>query len=525
MANQSTTFSNAKVMFGKKPTKITPGLGVAGEITSQHLHQAFGIDQPHNINMGYARIFSATDMYYGKPMVGMTEAKGNIKKLTNNIYRWRLSGDMHQKLRVTRVVNTDPRPGLNKQAFNIVLDKPWFGIPDVIQGEDNKYRLRVTNAIPLQLGLNEYQYTVELMTDSSTAFFPSDLIQVGMEFCKVSSAVANESNQDFGGFQFASIFESEGQLGQFAVKFELSDKAARKAKVCADEGKFGDEYYGNYINQLRIPFMSTDEQGNVQKWTNFMSMAEAEMHDRVYRDVENAMMLGRKSSWMESPEGYTITTGSGVREQLEAGNVLQHNGNLSLSQLNDWFTAILKDKRQRGEAKIILSCGIKFAEMFDAMVKADSSTFLTLDTHFIRSGKDYRHMDYGSYFASYQGFIVEVQVMINPAYDNPYFQPKMHPVHTNYTVDSWRADILDFGSTKQQGTGTSDANICMVTEEYCNYHISHKGKWDPKTGLPITDGGYGLAGDISGYTIVEEKSAGVMIADVSRCGAIYLNIA
>ena len=523
--NQFTSFHNGQVSFGRKPTKITEGLGVVGEITSEHLHRAFGLDQPHNINMGYAQIFSATDMYHGKPIIGMTEAKGNIKKLTNHIYRWRLSGDMNQKLRVTRVVNTDPRPGINRQSFQIVLDKPWFQLPDVIQGEDNAYRLRVTNAQPEYLGMNEYQYTVELMNDNPSAYFPASLIQVGMEFCKVSSAVANESNQDFGGFQFSTIFESEGQLGQFAVKFELSDKACRKAKVAAEAGNYGDEQYGNYIAQLRIPFMSVDQSGNIQKWTNFMSMAEAEMHNRVYKDVENALMLGRVSSWQTSNEGYTISTGSGIREQLESGNVLQHNGNMTLSQLNDWFTAILKDKRDRGQAKIVLSCGIKFAEMFDRMVKADSSTFLTLDTHFIRSGSDYHHMDYGAYFASYKGFIVEVSVMINPAYDNQYFQPKMHPVYTNYTIDSWRADILDFGQTTQQGKAGKDPNISMVAEEYCDYQISHKGKWDPKTGMPITDGGYGLNGGISGYTLNQEKSAGVMIGDVSRCGAIYLNIA
>jgi hypothetical protein len=524
MNGQNTNFFNSQVSFGRKPTRITPGLGVRGEVLSEHLHQAFGIDQPHNINMGYARVFSATDRYHDKPIVGMTEAKGNIKLLTNHIYRWRLSGDMHQKLRVTQRICTDPRPGLNQQPFEIVLDKPWFQLPDVIQGEDNRYRLRVMDEEPVEVGVNEYKYTVQLMTDNPAEFFPPELIEENMEFCKVSSAVANESNQDFGGFQFATIFESEGQLGQFAVKFELSDRAARKAKQCADEGKYGDEYYGKYVNQLRVPFMSTDEKGNPVKWTNFMSMAEAEMHNRIYSDVEDALVLGRKSSYIKSREGFTVTTGSGLREQLESGNILQHNGNMTLSQLNDWFTAILKDKRNRGDAKIILSCGIKFAEMFDAMVKADSSTFLTLDTHFIRKGSDYHHMDYGAYFASYKGFIVEVQVMLNPSYDNRYFQPKMHPVYPNYTIDSWRADILDFGNTKQQGTGMSDPNISMVKENYCDYEISHRGKWDPKSGLPITDGGYGLAGGISGYTLIKEKSAGLMIADVSRCGAIYLNI-
>ena len=53
--------------------------------------------------------------------------------------------------------------------------------------------------------------------------------------------------------------------------------------------------------------------------------------------------------------------------------------------------------------------------------------------------------------------------MLNPAYDNSFFQPKMHPVYTNYTIDSWRADILDFGSTKQQGTGGTDRGALRVS--------------------------------------------------------------
>ena len=69
-----------------------------------------------------------------------------------------------------------------------------------------------------------------------------------------------------------------------------------------------------------------------------------------------------------------------------------------------------------------------------------------------------------------------------------------------------------------------DPNISMVKEDYCDYYISFNGKWDGKSGLPITDGGYGTTNAVSGYSIVREKSAGVMIADPSRCGAIFLNV-
>jgi hypothetical protein len=108
------------------------------------------------------------------------------------------------------------------------------------------------------------------------------------------------------------------------------------------------------------------------------------------------------------------------------------------------------------------------------------------------------------------------------------YSPKRHPIKTNVSVDSWRADILDFGYSKQQGTGTTTDNISMVAQDYCDYHITYNGKWtglhDGKSGLPITDGGYGVAGHVSGYSIIREKSAGLMVADVTRCGTIRLAI-
>ena len=41
--------------------------------------------------------------------------------------------------------------------------------------------------------------------------------------------------------------------------------------------------------------------------------------------------------------------------------------------------------------------------------------------------------------------------------------------------------------------------------------------------MPITDGGLGQGGGISGYSILREKSAGLMVADVTRCGSIYIS--
>lgn len=528
-------FSNAKVRPKIRATKLTDGLMVTEEVTGMHLHQAFGTDNLANINVGYAQIFAATDRYHGKPLVGMTEAKGKLKLINSHGFRWELSGGAAQKATIKKVVCTDSQPGINHGKFDIVVDRPWFNISDIIIPDNQEYRLRVTtkdgNRSYTKLGPNEYKYTVQLTTNNDKLFLPRKYIELGAQWCKQSSAVANEANQDFGGFQFYSIFQSEGQVQQHAVKVELSDKAARKAKAFADSNKFDEAYndLGRYANSIKHMWTSVGKSKTTGlPIVRFMSILDAEALNRLYMDVENTLMFGQESNIMYSPEGHQIFTASGMREQLRSGWVLEHSGNLTLQELEDWFDSILKDKVSEGEQKIVLSAGREFRKMFDRMIKANASSFMTLDTHFIRKGDDYRHMDYGAYFASYRGFTVDIMVMENPAYDNAYYSPKMHPIKTNVPVDSWRADILDFGSSKQQGTGGSTDNISMVAEQYCDYHITYNGKWygtqahDGKSGLPITDGGLGQAGGVSGYSLIREKSAGLMIADVTRCGSIYL---
>jgi hypothetical protein len=527
------TFENAKAIHNGqlRPTVLTDGLLATGEITGLHLSQAFGsTENLATINMGYAQIFSATNRYHSKPILGMTEAKGKVKTINRRGFRWELSGGNTQKARITKVVCTDTRPGLHLQTFDIVVDKPWFNVSDIIIPQSNKRPCKVTtygngqSRRHHQVGPNAYRYTIQYITNNPNEFLPAKFIQEGQEWCKVSSAVGDEGNIDAGGFHFYSIFESEGQIQQHAIKVEVSDKAARRAKQAAEKGGSDNDEYGKYLKMLWVKY---EDKVSGEPMHRFMALLDAEAYNELYQNVEWTLIFGKTSNNMMTPEGHQILTASGLRQQLESGYTLEHNGQMSLEELEDWFDSIMKDKISEGEQKIVLSAGREFRKMFDRMIKVDAKSFTTVDTLFIRKGDNFRHMDFGSYFASYKGFTVDISVMENPAYDNQYYCPQMHPVRTEVCIDSWRADILDFGSSKQQGTGGETDNICMIQESYCDYNISYNGKWygahDGKSGMPITDGGLGQAGGVSGYSILREKSAGLMVADVTRCGSIFLS--
>lgn len=294
-----------------------------------------------------------------------------MKDINSPSVRWELSGGAAQKARVTKVVNVDTYPGLNHSTFDVVVDKPYFNISDIIQPQSNEYRLRVVTKDGSRkyrkLGPNQFQYTLQFTTNDKNMYLPRTFLQNGAEWNKVSSAVANEDNRDFGGFQFYSIFQSEGYVQQHAIKVELSDKAARKAKAFADEGDFdkaGNDL-GRYANSIRHMWTSV----GFNKTTGlpimrFMSLLDAEAFNELYRNVENTLMFGQESNILYSPEGHQIYTASGLREQLRSGWVLEHNGNMSLQELEDWFDSIIKDKISEGEQSIVLSAGREFRLIF-----------------------------------------------------------------------------------------------------------------------------------------------------------------
>lgn len=67
-------FTAAKSRPFTRPTKETEGLNVVGEVKGLSLHEAFGADQYAQLSLVESKIFSSTDKYNGKMMIGMTEA-------------------------------------------------------------------------------------------------------------------------------------------------------------------------------------------------------------------------------------------------------------------------------------------------------------------------------------------------------------------------------------------------------------------------------------------------------------------
>jgi len=470
---------------------------------SDMLVQAYDMGKPHVFDKLMGQLFSSTDMFNGKPLLGMTMAKGKMVEIDNEIYRWKLIGAQEKALRSVEVldgITSSSTPGINQQTFRIKLDEGWYSYPDVIEGEHDEYKLEVLEG-PFQDG-NGYIYVVKLQTDNYAKFFPPELLEAGKEFTKVWTSVVSEFNQDFGTMQFGSSFELECQVGAFANEFTVTDKAIRE---------------DNRMIGLPVPYRD-EATGKVKVSDKFMPVAQAKLEDQLYKDMEYQMWKGEKTTSIDPTTGRMKKTGPGLRQQLRDGWTQYYNGALTESMLYDYLDAIFFSRVSQGQRRITAMTGSMGAIAFHNLLATSASSFLTVDTNFIqRMGKDgARHLSYGAQFTHYQGLNgIEVDLVINPLYDSALFCKTMHPIYTNKPIDSWRMTFLDFGESE------GEDNIRMLSVKDTRRYgwiegtIDYKGR--PIKGGPITH-------KVAGCEYISEGTAGINVVDVSRCGELILSV-
>lgn len=211
-------------------------------------------------------------------------------------------------------------------------------------GEDNDFPIEIVDG-PFQDGTG-YIYVVRLQGDDPAAFFPPEYLEQGREFSKVWTSTASEYNERFGTQQVPASFMLESQLGTFAQKFTVTDKAWR------DEGK------------MAVDFIYTDPRtGKETKASRFLPMFESKMHDELYMSMEAQMWFGKRQT-KPNHKGYWIKTGPGAREQMRDGWIEYFNGTLTVERLKNYLMDIFLSRENEADRKVVAMTGTLGAMMF-----------------------------------------------------------------------------------------------------------------------------------------------------------------
>lgn len=483
---------------------------------STHLSRFFNYDKPHNFGIMVSKMFASSNRFYYKPLTDMTEAAGRVHEIDGDMYRWTLFADDYRKNRVAAFLETgNSRPGWNGQEFKIGLEEGWYRHPDILIGEDNNFMLEVVGT-PIQKG-TYFEYTVRLHSSNPNEFVDTDSLQPGRYFCKVSTSVGFEMNQDYGTTSWGTQVDLQSQIGHYANKFEVTDRVVREelnARKGGQSGKNVTPHMSGYTFSIFNPkTRSIVEKGG------FMTFMEAKIIEETQMDREYMMHFGKATVRPDSTGRYIKKTGPGFRQLAKDGYEMIYNGSLTTTQLENFFDSIFLTRVPEGSRDIVVSTGSLGMRIFDQMLSDEAGAYLTLDRYYIREmGGTPGDLEFGYQYRSFRAKNgLRIRVMHDPIKDDPMYCGRRHPLNPIYTVDSARMDIYDLGASQSSDMPNS-ANMGMVKTRGVDEYHWIGGCVDPRTGV-INNGGMAPTGE-KGVVCRYGLSGSLVVWDTSRIASI-----
>lgn len=485
---------------------------------SVHWARAFRHDAPYNFGMQVSQLFSASTAYSDKVFTNLTMARGNYMEIPNDIYKWTLKGDDTIEYYVTELLYPEgTKLGLGRQKFKIALDKGYLESPSSFMLDDNRYPFLEIIGTPVQKG-ESYIYEVQLQTENDADWIPTSMVNSNMRLIEASSSVVTEMNQKGAGISFTSQTDLQCQIGAFARKMGITDKFIRKEIYAVQNGQSVDSIPSDRRLSQGFSFALYNDKGEAIEKGAFLTKAEEMLLNRIEMDRELAMVFGKQSTRIDPETGYLKRTGPGYRELVLDGEVMYHNGSLTLKRMEQYFADIFLRRIPGEQRKIKIATGEGGMRLFHQMINNDASSLLQSATKNLAvketsSTYNSNSLQYGYQFTKFVGLNgIEVELIYDPMKDNHQYCGRKHPENPKYTIDSFRFDIYDFGSSDGQ------SNMMMLCEKGVESYAFMSTMVDPRTG--VMKNGEKVANFNKGVEFFREMSGALWIKDVSRIGSI-----
>ena len=340
-------------------------------------------------------------------------------------------------------VLTEGYYGANYEPFYLVFGEDWFSKGEVLFGPYNEtYPLRVLED-PVFEGTNTI-YKVEVYGTNSNGV-PADTLRSGDRFSIAFAPVERGLSRGVGDVRFSSPVSMRNEFSQIRIKTKVSGSMLDKKLA------------------IGIPVTEEIEGGKLRKttvnrWIHYQEY-EAECQ---FQDAKNNIIAWGVSTRNNNGEyknfgvsGEVIKSGSGLYEQMEAGNVQYYN-KFSLKLLEDALYQISAAKLDFGQRKFVIRTGEFGAIQFNkAVIETISGwTQFVLDnssTRVIERTQNKLHsnaLSAGFQFTEYKGpngLIISLET--DPMYDDPVRNKILSP--NGGVAYSYRYDIFDMGSMEQ----------------------------------------------------------------------------
>lgn len=478
------------------------------------------------------------------PLINMTELKNNVMYIPNTEGRFRYSipYELGLPFVVENLEKDNEKPGLDGQKFKLKLNENCYSNTDrLIVDYRDGIELFVTEDEIVE-ETDGFVYTVTIVSNDRDTFYPSEWLEPGVQYCKISNTNGEYDTQ-------MSSISSEGlRTGFMHLEQHLGGghrSVTHWITGYADMARVDESKHPQlaYINQRlesmgsTFVYMNKDSQGKALpktlKWQPTIEvLLRAEMETMAEKDY-----MWSKGGFVSGSGRRESRVGAGLYEQLRNGNRYIYN-TISLSLIEEAVANLYSKSgipiHQR-KTKIMTGTGgmIQISKELEERYK-QTIPFLVQASDLpgkLISGSDQFHMGFGYRFTFIDSPIAgRLEFEINPALDNIQGNRAQDNLIGPYPIESYTYMIMDITDTSVSNAAArvdnvkyrvdegfnSGANIVLVKpQDYGELYWGYIAGTHHPSGPSAMKGMYS-ANSYPGYQLWMKSFGNIFVKDVTK---------
>jgi hypothetical protein len=330
-------------------------------------------------------------------------------------------------------------------------------------------------------------------SDDPQAFMPVKYLKPGQQWGKLFSQYEEAAEQS-GSTVFSLPIAFRNRMSKYRKEYRITDYASTEVLAVA------------------IP----DSKGAYHN--SWMRYAEVEYWQQWYREVERGYWYSRSADTVLGANGRPVRMGPGIQEQLEDSH--QHRYSVLTAKLiEEYLQDIFYSRVKPGQGRQVKGFTGEYGMLQfhraiqDWQNKSGFIKNIEVYTNKVTSSVHTNALEAGYQFVKYNmANGASLELIHNPLYDDREINFEIDEV-SGFPIESQRITFLDFSGESKN----SNIKIMNKKDGFAFTYVEGMyGPYGPKNGGSSAHSG-------SYYEMHVEKSCGIHIHDITKCGELILS--
>lgn len=483
-----------------------------GKFTDKnHLDTLQQMDSPTPYDRGIVDIYTQTSLYADDFMQMINQSDPWF--VDSDTFSWEIS-DVYQFVKLVEVPETtlnNPTPGIDGQAFELVFDRNYFQLNDIITA-DKRYGDELTivsDPLPYNAGFL-YRVILTGVAGDMTAATSADFrwLTPGVEYDKVNHATG-EFDQNLSG------------LDNMPARLKMFDSVAagwgleHTITKWADEKLLNERDAAGRIKDIVVydQYRRNERGESVYTGSRWEPLVERMMREEMLKIRRERMIWGKggeSSSYGFKQESKKHVEGV-YHKMRRNGNLIQYNqGDFNINMLRDAFGDLFYRRVPMNKRRVKLFTNEAGMRLFRQAAKEDlfnAGITILADERFVQGSGQNMTVNYGfEAVVTMETGRIEVSHLMEldlPQQNSEFGQNKYStPIFLAFDVSNPDGGLQrNIREVRKKGTPS-------MTWGYVNGRQHHLGHFASK--------GHDAANKFPGYTIFMDDRSDVFIEDLSR---------